>query len=291
MPAIVNYSDERTLVMPNPTSKRAVQGPAVAGLFYTSDPIQLSAKVRGFIAAGRNSTGRSAGGRQEPPPRALIAPHAGYVFSGAVAGSAYAALANASSGFDRVLLLGPAHRVPVRGVAASSAAAFETPLGQVPVDQAEVERMLAEHSGLQRLDAAFDNEHCIEVQLPFLQELLEGFQLVPLLVGAADAAQVADILAPHWDRDATLIVISSDLSHYLDYPTAQALDRRTSEAIRTLHPEQIAPDQACGRDAIAGLLQLAAARGATGRVLDLRNSGDTAGPRDRVVGYGAYAFS
>lgn len=273
--------------MTHPTIKRAVQRPAVAGLFYTSDPIQLSADVRGFIADGRQRTNTAS----ESPPRAIIAPHAGYVFSGAIAGSAYAALADAASQFDRVVLLGPAHRVPVHGLAASSAAAFETPLGRVPVDQAEVERMLAEHPGIQRLDAAFDSEHCIEVQLPFLQELLDRFQLVPLLVGAANPAQVADILAPHWDRDATLIVISSDLSHYLDYPTAQALDRRTSEAIRTLHPERIAPDQACGRDAIAGLLQVAAARGATGRVLDLRNSGDTAGPRDRVVGYGAYAFS
>jgi hypothetical protein len=269
--------------MTNPS----VQGPAVAGMFYTGDPVQLSAEVRDFIAAGRKGAERGA----ELHPRAIIAPHAGYVFSGAVAGSAYAAVADDAAQFDRVLLIGPAHRVPVRGLAASSAAAFETPLGRVPVDQAEVERMLAAHPEITRVDAAFASEHCIEVQLPFLQILLQRFMLVPLLVGAASAEQVAAILEPHWDRDKTLIVISSDLSHYLDYATAQALDRRTSEAIRTLHPEQIGHEQACGRDAIAGLLRLAAARGATGRVLDLRNSGDTAGPRDRVVGYGAYAFS
>ncbi|MBK1704605.1 AmmeMemoRadiSam system protein B [Halochromatium glycolicum] len=279
--------------MTNPS----IQRPAVAGMFYTGDPVQLNAEVRGFIAAGRQGAqGRGAAntGTGDGPsthPRALIAPHAGYVFSGAVAGSAYAAIADDAARFDRVVLLGPAHRVPVRGLAASSASAFETPLGRVPVDQDEVERMLAAHPWISRLDAAFDNEHCIEVQLPFLQVLLERFSLVPLLVGAASAQQVAAILEPHWDRDATLIVISSDLSHYLDYASAQALDRKTSEAIRTLHPERLAPEQACGHDAIAGLLQLAAARGATGRVLDLRNSGDTAGPRDRVVGYGAYAFS
>lgn len=265
----------------------SIQGPAVAGLFYTSDPVQLSAEVRGYIAEARGQVAQGV----EVRPRALIAPHAGYPYSGAIAGSAYAALERTANQIDRVLMLGPAHRVPVRGLAASSATAFCTPLGRVPVDQAEVARLLDTHPEIHRLDIAFQTEHCIEVQLPFLQVLLKDFSLVPLLVGRASPDQIADILAPHWDRDATLIVISSDLSHYLDYATAQSLDRQTSDAICSLHPERIQPEQACGRDAIAGLLRLASARGAQGRVLDLRNSGDTAGPRDRVVGYGAYVFS
>jgi AmmeMemoRadiSam system protein B len=266
---------------------REVQVPAVAGLFYSADPHQLGAEVRGFVADGI----ARAGDPSLPHAKALIVPHAGYVYSGPIAGSGYAAIAGQASGIERVLLLGPPHRIPVRGLATSSAAAFETPLGRVPVDQAAIDRLIAAHPEVHRFDAAFTGEHCIEVQLPFLQVLLDQFSLIPLLVGRVDAEALAAVLAPFWDADDGLIVVSSDLSHYLDYDSAQALDARTSEAIRTLHPERIAPEQACGRDAIAGLLTLAKARYAEGRILDLRSSGDTAGPRDRVVGYGAYAFS
>jgi AmmeMemoRadiSam system protein B len=265
---------------------QAIQPSAVAGLFYSRNPDQLSLDIDEFIAAGRRS--ESAG--LDGCPRAIIAPHAGYIYSGAVAGSAYATLSDYVAKIERVVLLGPPHRFPVRSIAISSAAAFETPLGRVPVDRAEVERLLAVHPTISRLDAAFDGEHCLEVQLPFLQALLDRFTLIPMLVGSAGADQVADLLEPYWDQDRTLIVISSDLSHYLDYAAAQALDRRTSEAIVTLHPEQIAPDQACGCNAIRGLLRLAQRHAALGWLLDLRNSGDTAGPRERVVGYGAYAF-
>ncbi|MFP4062880.1 MAG: AmmeMemoRadiSam system protein B [Halochromatium sp.] len=289
-----------------------IQPPAVAGRFYDQDPARLSQAVQGFIAAGQRQARqrqadqtqagqgadqpqagklRQAGAAAAPRPQALIAPHAGYVFSGPVAGSAYAALADHAAEIEQVVLLGPPHRLPVRGLATSSASAFETPLGQVPVDQAALDRLIAMHPQIQRLDAAFAGEHCIEVQLPFLQVLLERFRLLPFLVGTVDAAQVAEILAPFWEAEDSLIVVSSDLSHYLDYATAQALDARTSEAIRALHPERIAPEQACGQSAIAGLLTLARARQAQGRILDLRNSGDTAGPRDHVVGYGAYVFS
>lgn len=265
----------------------SIQPPAVAGLFYDQDPAQLSRAVQGFIAAGQRQAGAAAANH----PKAIIAPHAGYPFSGPIAGSAYAAIADQAARIEQVVLLGPPHRLPVRGLATSSATAFETPLGQVPVDQAALDRLIAAHPCIQRLDAAFAGEHCIEVQLPFLQLLLDRFSLVPLLVDMVDTEQVAEVLAPFWEAEDSLIVISSDLSHYLDYASAQALDRRTSEAIRTLHPERIAPEQACGHTAIAGLLTLASAQRAEGRILDLRNSGDTAGPRDRVVGYGAYAFS
>ena len=271
----------------------SVQPPAVAGRFYEQDPARLSQAVQGFIAAGQRQTDKAgqAGTLATNRPQALIAPHAGYVFSGAVAGSAYAALAEHAAEIEQVVLLGPPHRLPVRGLATSSASAFATPLGQVPVDQDALDRLIAAHPQIRRQDAAFAGEHCIEVQLPFLQVLLERFRLLPFLVGTVDAAQVAEILAPFWEAEDSLIVVSSDLSHYLDYATAQALDARTSEAIRTLHPERIAPEQACGQSAIAGLLTLASAEHAEGRILDLRNSGDTAGPRDRVVGYGAYVFS
>ncbi len=264
-----------------------IQPPAVAGLFYDQDPAQLSRAVQGFIAAGQTQTAAAVTRR----PKAIIAPHAGYVFSGPIAGSAYAAIADRAAEIEQVLLLGPPHRLPVRGLATSSATAFETPLGQVPVDQDRIDRLIAAHPQIHRLDAAFAGEHCIEVQLPFLQVLLGGFRLVPLLVGAVDAAQVAEVLASFWDAEDSLIVVSSDLSHYLEYATAQDLDTRTSEAISNLDPERIAPEQACGRSAIAGLLTLARARKAEGQILNLCNSGDTAGPRDRVVGYGAYAFS
>jgi len=267
-------------------TSQITQRPSVAGIFYSSDPSQLNLDVREFIASGRDAAGSPGSGC----PKAIIAPHAGYAYSGAIAGSAYAAIAKCAARIERVVLLGPPHRLPVRGLASSSAAAFETPLGRVPVDQEAVERMLTQHPEVSRLDAAFAGEHCIEVQLPFLQVLLNRFSLIPLLVGSAGASQVAAVLEPFWNRDDTLIVISSDLSHYLDYATARALDQTTSEAIVTLRPERIAPEQACGRNAIAGLLYLAESQGAEGRMLDLRSSGDTAGPRDRVVGYGAYAF-
>ncbi|MEA3639528.1 MAG: AmmeMemoRadiSam system protein B [Lamprobacter sp.] len=268
------------------TMMRRVQAPAVAGLFYTADPQQLSADVRGFVAEGV----ARAGDKRLQRAKAIIVPHAGYVYSGAIAGSAYAAIAEQAAQIKRVLILGPPHRIPVRGIAISGASAFETPLGQVPIDEEVVERLIADYPQVSRHDQAFNGEHCIEVQLPFLQVLLEHFSIVPMLVGEIDAQQVAEILEPFWAQDESLILISSDLSHYLDDATGQALDARTSESILNLQPERIGSEQACGRHAIAGLLQLAKRHQGKARLLDLRNSGDTAGPRDRVVGYGAYAF-
>jgi AmmeMemoRadiSam system protein B len=264
-----------------------VQRPAVAGLFYSGDPQRLQAQVEAYLASARRSDAAAGA----PAPRALIAPHAGYDFSGPVAGSAYAAIAERAGNMRRVVLIGPAHRFPVRGLAASGAGRFASPLGQVAVDRAAVKALVAEVDSVSTLDSAFTGEHSLEVQLPFLQVLLEDFTLVPLLVGAGGAEAVAGVIERFWDDPQTLIVISSDLSHYLDYATARSLDRRTSEAICALQPEAIAPEQACGQPAIAGLLQVAKAHGAEGRVLDLRSSGDTAGPKDRVVGYGAYAFA
>jgi hypothetical protein len=177
----------------------------------------------------------------------------------------------------------------VRGLAYPDADALETPLGRVPVDR-DALALVADLPQVQALDAAFDGEHCLEVQLPFLQTLLADFKVVPLLVGGADTDAVAEVLETLWGGDETLIVISSDLSHYLRYDIGRALDIRTSEAICALRPEAITTEQACGRNPIAGLLKQAKERGLHAELLDLRSSGDTAGPRDRVVGYGAYVF-
>jgi hypothetical protein len=261
-----------------------IRRPAVAGMFYTARPDELRAQVAGYIEDAASRTGPDAA-----PPKAIIAPHAGYIYSGPVAGSAYAQLLGRVPLIHRVVLLGPAHRWPVRGLACPDSDAFDTPLGRVPVDR-DALALIADLPQVQALDAAFDGEHCLEVQLPFLQALLEDFSVVPLLVGGAGTDAVAEVLERLWGGDETLIVISSDLSHYLSYDIGRALDERTSEAICALRPEAITPDQACGRNPIAGLLKQARAHGLQGELLDLRSSGDTAGPRDRVVGYGAYVF-
>jgi len=260
---------------------KTVKQPAVAGTFYPAEPETLHRQVRQFIDAAGHVT--------DTTPRALIAPHAGYIYSGPVAGSAYAALLNANS-IQRVILLAPAHRVAFRGIAYSSATHFETPLGLIPVDR-EVLDNIARLPAVQLNDAAFRDEHSIEVQLPFLQEILSDFKIIPLLVGDASAQQVAEILEQTWDAQENLIVISSDLSHYLDYETATEMDRKTSRAIEALAPEALTYHSACGRTPVSGLLLVAKKHGLKASMLDLRNSGDTAGTRDRVVGYGAYVFS
>lgn len=260
----------------------AIRYPSVAGLFYPADPKELGDQVRDYLAAASRPD------PAQPAPKAIIAPHAGYIYSGPVAGSAYAQLAALSGHIDRVVLLGPAHRVALSGLAYSRAETFLTPLGAIPVDRGALAG-LAGLSQVRELEAPFEGEHCLEVQLPFLQLTLGDFSLVPLLVGDAEGAEVAEVLDRLWGGDETLIVISSDLSHYLDYASARAMDAQTARAIEDLRPEAIGYHQACGRIPVAGLLQEARRRGLHARTLDLRNSGDTAGPKDRVVGYGAYA--
>jgi AmmeMemoRadiSam system protein B len=187
------------------------------------------------------------------------------------------------------VLLGPAHRVAIKGLAVSSADAFMTPLGSVPLDRAAIDRILTLPQ-VRSADTAHTEEHSLEVHLPFLQEVLEDFQLVPLVVGDATAAEVGEVIDTLWGGPETLIVISSDLSHYHDYDTARRLDRATSKAIEALRPQDIGFDQACGRIPVNGLLEVAKRRGLRVTTLDLCNSGDTAGSRDRVVGYGAWVF-
>lgn len=259
----------------------AIRQPAVSGLFYPDDAQTLRRTVEGFLAEAKP------GGEL---PKAIIAPHAGYIYSGPVAASVYARLAAGRSVIRRVVLLGPSHRVPFQGLAVSSAGSFRTPLGDIPLDREAIDD-LADLPQVVRLEAAHADEHSLEVQLPFLQLLLEAFTLVPLVVGDVRGEAVAEVLARLWGGPETLIVISSDLSHYHDYQTARAMDRATSQAIVSLHPEALDYDDACGRIPVAGLLLQVQRLGLQGELIDLRNSGDTAGSKDRVVGYGAYAFT
>ena len=258
-----------------------VRHPAVAGQFYPDDPGELRAMLQEYLEAAL------AGG---PVPRAIIAPHAGYVYSGLVAASVYVCLRPARERIRRVVLVGPAHRVPFRGLALPGVAAFATPLGPVPVDEAAGSRLL-ELPQVQVLPEAHAREHSLEVQLPFLQVVLEEFAIVPLVVGEARPEEVCEVMDVLWEGDETLIVVSSDLSHFHDYETARRIDGATSQAIEELREEGLRREQACGCVPIQGLLQLARRHGLEGRRVDLRNSGDTAGPRNQVVGYGAYVFT
>jgi AmmeMemoRadiSam system protein B len=259
----------------------AVRNPAVAGMFYPADKTTLRAMIAGFLATHDLP--------ETAAPKAIIVPHAGYIYSGPIAAGAYARIAPAHETITRVVLIGPSHRSPLRGLAASSADHFLTPLGMVTIDQTAVRDVLSLPQ-VRIVDEAHALEHSLEVQLPFLQETLDMFSCVPLVVGDATAGEVAEVIARLWGGPETLIVISSDLSHYHDYDTARKLDEATSSAIVAMRADDIDDQQACGRVAIKGLLSVARARGMRAELVDLRNSGDTAGPRDKVVGYGAYAF-
>lgn len=263
----------------------AVRRPAVAGQFYPADPDRLETIIREYLNAANAPEDRL-----EPPlVKAVIAPHAGFIYSGPVAASAYVHLAFSDVPIRRFILLGPAHFVPVRRLAVTSAAHFETPLGIIPIDSA-ARTAAMELPQVEIDDRAHEPEHCLEVQLPFLQVLCPDFTIVPLLVGSASVGEVAEVLERLWGGPETRIIISSDLSHYHDYATAQRLDRATAEAIVALDPDRLEEHSACGRTPICGLLRQAHRRGLTAEVVDLRSSGDTAGPRDRVVGYGAFTF-
>jgi hypothetical protein len=257
---------------------RSIRKPAVAGTFYPADAIELRTMLSSLLSSAE-AIGLS--------PKALIVPHAGYIYSGPVAARGYACLKAARNQIRRVVLLGPAHFAAFSGLAESSADAFATPLGVVPIEELARVR-LRDLPQVHVLDRAHVWEHSLEVQLPFLQMVLQDFSLLPLAVGEASAEEVGEVLERLWGGPETLILISSDLSHYHDYETARRLDQETSKAIEKL--QQLSPGQACGRCPINGLLYVARKRGLRARTIDLRNSGDTAGPRDRVVGYGTYLF-
>jgi hypothetical protein len=260
----------------------ATRPAAVAGAFYPADPAKLAIEVEGYL---RQASPARAG---EGPPKALIAPHAGYIYSGPVAASAYARVAKLRGIVSRVVLAGPAHRVAVRGAAVPMAGAFATPLGTVAVDAEAVGR-LRRLPFVEASDRAHALEHSLEVQLPFLQAVLGEFLLVPIVVGGASPHEVAAMLEEVWGGNETLIVVSSDLSHFLPYGAACRRDRATAEEILRLEP-QIESEEACGAAPVNGLLEIARRRHLEPELLDLRNSGDTAGGRDRVVGYASFVF-
>jgi len=259
-----------------------VRPPAVAGTFYPSarDDVQRSLHEAFADAVPRPL--------DAPIPRAIVVPHAGYVYSGAIAASAYERIVPARATIHRVVLLGPSHRVPVRGLAVPSVDAFETPLGLVPIDAA-ARSLVLEHPAVHVDDGAHALEHSLEVQLPFLQSVLDDFTLLPMSVGDATSGEVAAVLDGCWGGPETLVVISTDLSHYHRYADAVALDARTAAAIVARRPDAVRDEDACGARPLRGLLQSAVERGLTVEQLDLRNSGDTAGDLSRVVGYGAFA--
>ena len=260
-----------------------VRQPAVAGAFYAGQRAALSNNVAALLAMAQ--PGLDADARA---PKAIIVPHAGYIYSGATAALAYVRLASARTRIRRVVLLGPVHRVPVRGLALPGVDSFATPLGEVAVDQAAV-ALLAHLPQVVVSRAAHAQEHSLEVQLPFLQTVLDDFKLVPLAVGDATPAEVAQVLEALWGGDETLIVISSDLSHYLPYSTAQAIDQRTVQNILALDGT-LTHEQACGGTPVNGLLLAARQHQLQPQLLGLCNSGDSAGDKGRVVGYAALAF-
>jgi len=255
---------------------------AVAGLFYPADPTALSSQIDAFLNAAEC---------KESSPKAMIVPHAGTIYSGPVAASAYAQLKNIGHKIKRVILLGPAHRVGFRGLAAPSHQYFETPLGQIEIDLEAVKKITEKFPQVILDDRPHAEEHSLEVQLPFLQKTLGNFKLLPLVVGQATADEVAEVIREYWGGPETLVVISSDLSHFHDYATAIKRDTETSAAIETLHGETIGPEDACGFLPVRGLLKIAEEKNLKVETIDQRNSGDTAGDKNRVVGYGAYLFN
>ncbi len=260
-----------------------IRRPAVAGTFYPGDSESLSRELTEMI--------EQAGEAAPAPafPKMVIVPHAGYIYSGPVAANAYERLRPARGIATRVVLLGPAHRVPVRGLALPGTAAFDTPLGRIPVD-AEAAAMIRDLPQVVESAQAHSLEHSLEVQLPFLQRVLGDFALLPLVVGEATAEEVAQVLERLWGGAETVIVISSDLSHYLPYDDARRIDGITAKSILGFDT-CISHEQACGATPVAGALIVAKKRGLTPQLLDLRNSGDTAGGKAQVVGYASFAFS
>ena len=254
--------------------------PDCVGKFFPAEPSELRAKIDQLLRA-----------TSAPPaaPKAIIAPHAGYDYSGPVAASAYASLAGCAERIRQVILLGTCHFVHQGGLLTTSADAIDTPLGEVPVDRPAVERaeqlpQVSVHDEAHRLD------HSLAVQLPLLVRTLGDFRVVPFLVTNCEAEDVAELLELLWNGESTLIVVSSDLSHDLSYDDARRRDRHTAEAILQGNAEAVGCYDACGYKAIAGLLLAAQRHALRARQLDLRNSGDVVGRRNRVVGYGAFAF-
>jgi AmmeMemoRadiSam system protein B/AmmeMemoRadiSam system protein A len=267
----------------NLATMTAIRHPAVAGTFYPAEPDALERQLARFLSEAGNAAPSAA------LPKAIIGPHAGYIYSGPVAARAYARLAAARGKVSRVVLIGPSHHVAFRGLAVDTAEAWAMPGGAVPLDTDAIARLRALPM-VGTLEAAYQREHALEVHVPFLQHRLGEFRLIPIVAGDAPPEAVAAVFDALWGGPETLIVISTDLSHYLDYAACRRTDQRTADAIERFDIDALGSAEACGAVPTRGLLLAAKRRGMTIERLDLRNSGDTAGPRDRVVGYGAWAL-
>ena len=266
-----------------------VRPAAFAGIFYPGHEKELRNTVRGYLQSAGEEEGELKIALDEISAiRMLIVPHAGYIYSGKTAAFAYQLLQQFKNRIRRVLLLGPAHRVWLTGAALPEADSFETPLGQITLDRELIEKLLEDYSWITFNDKAHAEEHCLEVQLPFLQETLNDFKIVPLVVGDADSELLSQMILKYCEDDQTLIVISTDLSHYHDYKTSCELDLHTAKAIESLSPELLSPEDACGAYRLRGALLAAVKSAWQVHRLDLCNSGDTAGDRARVVGYGSW---
>jgi len=259
-----------------------VRTPAIAGTFYPAGPHVLRKLVAELLA----DSAQIAGSR----PKALIVPHAGLPFSGPVAASAYSSVIPFAEQIDRVLMFGPAHRVAIPGIGASTAEAFATTLGQVPIDLESVEKALCLPQ-VHYSDSAHRFEHSLEIQLPFLQVILNQFRIVPFVVGKARPDEVAEVMELLWGGPETLVVVSSDLSHFHDHATASRTDRRTADLIESGDTQELIVQRACGFRAIRGLLKCARNRHLSVNTLDIRDSSEAGGDTSRVVGYGAFLVS
>jgi AmmeMemoRadiSam system protein B len=258
---------------------------AVAGQFYSDDPDELAHNVDSYIHSGLADVNANS-------LHGLIVPHAGYIYSGPVAGVAYWVLQKARSRIRTVVLAGPSHRVFLEGIGASLAAEWHTPLGPVAIAQDETSKLLHEFSAVNVRDDAHAPEHSLEVQLPFLQRVLDpDWQLLPLVVGHVDSNVMAEVLEPYLTRPDVVVIVSTDLSHYLTYDDARERDNRTAWNIIERNPDHIFDDDACGAYPLRGALVAAKEGDCNIELLALANSGDTQGSRDRVVGYGAFAIT
>lgn len=253
---------------------------AVAGTFYPANPKELETQVSKLLSDSQKEFLKC--------PKALIAPHAGYIYSGPIAANAYHGISKFKDQIKQVVIFGPSHHMAFEGIAATHAPSYQTPLGEIKIVQALAQK-LKPFKQIGFYDPAHLKEHSIEVHLPFLIKVLDHFEFVPLVVGQSQPEYVAEVMGAFWNLPGTLIIVSTDLSHYHTYDEAKNRDLKTSDQIENLDYTQISPDQACGARPLNGLLKLIKDKSATIERLDLRNSGDTAGPRDQVVGYAAYA--
>ena len=265
---------------PGPTASPRVRRAAVAGSFYPASPVELARHIDAMLDAVSAET-------ETPLPLALVVPHAGTIYSGPVAASAYARLRPHAGSIRHVVAFGPVHRVPVRGAAVPAADAWESPLGEVPIDGELRARAVARGASVD--DRPHAPEHALEVQMPFLQRVLrDGFTFLPVAVSEIPAKATADLMDEFLGEEGTLVLVSTDLSHYHGLEAARRLDRTTADAILALEPESLSGEDACGYYPLRGLLELARRKSLPIRLLDLRTSGDTAGDPESVVGYGAF---